>query len=125
MIEKVSFTISVINNAMRHKKKSIVVQKFDTRVIKVLKELNFINYVIKINCGFYISINQSISEKFKIINYHRRHSKIKMSPTQITKLKLNHQTGLYIYITPKGFVDQHHLVRNKMTGVLAFQIVLR
>lgn len=126
MIGRISFTIAVINVALKQGSKTIrVTKKLDSRVLKILYEQNVITNVCLQDGCCVVKLNINLEKKIKIINWCRCGSKIHLTPNQITKLKLNHQIGFYIFLTAAGFVNQHELLKKKTTGILMYQIVLK
>jgi ribosomal protein S8 len=125
MIESISYTISVINNGVQHKKKTIKVRNFNKKIINILMKFGFVSHIVKVSDGFIIFLNSWMGGKFKIINYYRKHSRLKLTHNQITKLKYHQQSSVYIFQTDSGFITQHDLVEKKISGILVLQIVLK
>lgn len=122
MIESRSLLLSSLKNGLMHQSKSVDVKIVDNEILKCLYKYNLITHVINNTSHQTIYINNSIFKKIQLTIYNRKHSKIKLSPTQITKLKLHMQESIYLFSTPRGFLNQHEMIAINTSGFLIFQI---
>lgn len=120
MIDKSSFTLAIINNAIMHNKREVRAARIDLDIIKCLYRYNVITSVFFSGKLFNIKIN--LHSRLKLKNYYKQLSKTTLSPTQVSRLKLHAGGNLYIFKTHKGLLNQHEILRKKISGILLFEI---